>query len=145
MSGLAVSAAPPGHPAAEAVTLLRDLCHSAAFNAGWWGTNGLVDAYRNEVRRDTRFGKALAAEKLALVHSEVSEALEGLRKGKADEHLPEFSSEAVELADALIRIFDYAGARRLPLGDALVAKMAYNAVRIDHKPEARAAVGGKAF
>lgn len=145
MSGIATSAGPVAFNAALAVTELKNLCHQASYDAGWWGLEGKPDYFRIDVRAETRFGKALAAEKLALIHSEVSEALEGLRKGKADEHLPEFPSEAVELADALIRIFDYAGARRLPLGDAFVAKMAYNTVRPDHKPEARAAVGGKAF
>lgn len=137
---------------AAAVDLLVDRCHGASVAGGWWvgphptdcGPRA-TDNYLEHVRSNTRFGKALSAEKISLIHSEVSEALEGLRKGKADEHCPEFSSEEVEMADALIRIFDYAGARRLRLGAALVAKMAYNEVREDHKPESRAAAGGKAF
>lgn len=129
----------------EAVYHLVDLCHGAAATAGWWQDPRTGIDYLAEVRNETRFGKALAAEKIALIHSEVSEALEGLRKGKVDEHCPEFTGEEVEMADAVIRIMDYAGARQLRLGGALVAKMAYNAVRLDHKPEARAAAGGKAF
>lgn len=129
----------------EAVNHLVDLCFGASLKAGWWHDPKTGTDYLKEVREPTRFGKALAAEKMALIHSEVSESLEGLRKGKADEHCPEFTSEEVEMADAVIRIADYAGARRLRLGEALVAKMAYNAVRPDHKAEARAAEGGKAF
>jgi NTP pyrophosphatase (non-canonical NTP hydrolase) len=123
----------------SAVDMLVDFCHGAAFEAGWWGST------RMEVRDRTRFGKALVAEKLALIHSEVSEALEGVRKDKMDDHLPSRKSVEVELADALIRICDLAGAMQLDLGGALVEKMAYNAERQDHKPEARAAAGGKAF
>jgi hypothetical protein len=102
-------------------------CHARAVVAGWW------DKPRN------------AGECIALMHSELSEALEGVRKDAQDEHLPEFTSEEVEFADALIRIFDYAGARQLCLGEAFVAKLLYNASRADHKPEARAAAGGKKF
>jgi NTP pyrophosphatase (non-canonical NTP hydrolase) len=51
----------------------------------------------------------------------------------------------VELADAVIRIADLAGALELDLGSAIAEKMAYNAQRADHKPEARAAAGGKSF
>lgn len=128
------------------VDFLTAICHEASYKAGWWAPKFQGDAtYLDEVRSETRFGKALCAEKIVLMHTELSEAVEGLRKGKADEHLPQFSSETVELADALIRIFDYAGARQLPIGAAFVAKMAYNAVREDHKPEARNAAGGKAF
>lgn len=51
----------------------------------------------------------------------------------------------VELADAVIRIFDLAGAYGMDLGGAIAEKLAYNAHRADHKPEARAAAGGKAY
>ena len=60
--------------------------------------------------------------KLVLIHSEISEAMEGFRKGIKDEHLPDRSMFEVELADALIRIFDLAGAHDLDLGGALQEK-----------------------
>jgi hypothetical protein len=47
---------------------------------------------------------------LALVHSELSEALEGERKSKMDDHLPERKMAEVEMADAMIRLLDCAGA-----------------------------------
>jgi NTP pyrophosphatase (non-canonical NTP hydrolase) len=122
---------------------LRAICHDASYAAGWW-RHGEYDL-RIEVRNRTRFGISLTAEKIALIHSEVSEALEGLRKDKQDEHLPNRKSIEVELADAVIRIADLAGALGLDLGGAIAEKMAYNAQRADHKPEARAAAGGKAI
>lgn len=123
-------------------TLVR-ACHGAAASAGWW-TNGGIDLAA-ECRAGTRFGKALVAEKLCLTHSEISEAMEGHRKGLQDDKLPHRPMIEVELADAVIRIADLAGALGLDLGGAIAEKMAFNAVRPDHKPEARAAVGGKAY
>jgi NTP pyrophosphatase (non-canonical NTP hydrolase) len=59
---------------------------------------------------------------LALIHSEVSEALEADRKGDADN----FSEE---LADVCIRIFDLCGSRGIDLEAAISKKMEYNKSR----------------
>jgi NTP pyrophosphatase (non-canonical NTP hydrolase) len=83
-------------------------------------------------------------ELLALIHSEISEALEGERKNSMDDHLPHRKMAEVELADALIRILDYAEGFGYNIGEAFVEKMAYNAQRADHKPENRIK-GGKQF
>lgn len=78
-----------------------------------------------------------------LVVSEIAEAMEGERKDLMDDHLPHRKMAEVELADALIRIFDYSWAHGYDLAGAFEEKMAYNAVRHDHTHEARAAAGGK--
>lgn len=129
----------------EAGQALVELCHAASYNAGWWHSTDGTANYRTEARTRSRFGVALVNEKIALIHSEVSEGLEGFRKDKQDEHLPHRKSLEVELADAVIRIADLAGALGLDLGGAIAEKMAYNAQRADHKPENRAAAGGKGF
>jgi hypothetical protein len=49
-------------------------------------------------------------ELICLMHSELSEAMEGERKNLMDDKLPHRKMAEVELADTLIRIFDYAGA-----------------------------------
>ena len=90
-------------------------------------------------------GAALVAQKLCLTHSEISEGMEGHRKGLMDDKLPHRTMLEVELADALIRIGDLAGAMGLDLAGAVVQKLAYNATREDHKLENRQAVGGKAY
>ena len=116
----------------DAVQLLAEACHED--NKTWWF--------------DPRTGEPLQrnkGEQIALIHSEVSEALEGVRKNLQDDHCPEFTSEEVEMADALIRIFDYAHGHRLRLADAFIAKRRYNAFRADHKPEARIKENGKSF
>lgn len=84
-------------------------------------------------------------ELIALMHSELSEALEGERKNLPDDHLPQFRMAEVELVDVIIRVLDYAGAYGYDLDAAFKAKMAYNAVREDHKHEARLVAGGKQF
>jgi hypothetical protein len=98
--------------------------------------------------RDIHTGALLAinpGEKIALIHSEISEMLEGARKGEMDAHLPNRKSEEVEAADALIRLLDYCGWRELDLAGAVADKLKYNTVRKDHTNEARRADGGKKF
>lgn len=112
------------------VQATQDLCFELALYAGWHDNIDYTDV--REV-----------ATKLALIHSEVSEALEGVRKGKMDDHLPDRKAIEVELADALIRILDLGGAMGLDLAGAVICKLAYNATRKDHTREARAAEGGK--
>jgi len=84
-------------------------------------------------------------EMLCLIHSEVSEAMEGYRKSLPDDKLPHRPMIEVELADAVIRILDLAAYLGLDVGGAIEEKRAYNATRLDHKLENRAKAGGKAF
>ena len=107
-------------------------CHAA--NDKWW--------------YDINTGQKLERNKgelLALIHSEVSEVLEGVRKNKMDDHLKHRKAEEVEMADTLIRIFDYCGAYGLDVEGAFQEKMAYNKVRADHSHEARKQANGKKF
>ncbi|MBA4285436.1 MAG: hypothetical protein C0434_07885 [Xanthomonadaceae bacterium] len=127
-----------------------DACHGASVRAGWWhhAPTGrcLSDVIAAPCTDEEKLlAGALYGQKLALVHSELSESLEGHRKGLMDEHLPHRKSAEVELADAMIRILDLAGAMQFDLGAAVAEKLAYNAQRADHKPDARAAAGGKAY
>ena len=82
---------------------------------------------------------------IALIHSEISEALEAQRKNLMDDHLPNRKGIAAELADAVIRICDLAGQQNIPLGEVLVEKFMYNKNRADHKRENRQKEGGKKF
>ena len=110
-----------------AIKALRDHCHRESVCAGWHDT----------AREDGTL--------IALIHSELSEALEGVRRNSMDEHLPHRPAVEVELADAVIRIMDYCGLRSLDIAGAISEKVAYNRERADHKRSARAAPGGKAF
>jgi hypothetical protein len=84
--------------------------------------------------------------KLALVVSEISEALEAVRTNtEFDDHIPEFSAEEAEIADAVIRLMNYATDRKLRLAEAIVAKNEFNRNRQDHSKDARAGEHGKRF
>ena len=108
------------------------ICHEAARQ--WW--HDLITGERLQRNK---------GELLCLIHSEISEAMEGERKNLMDDKLPHRRMAEVELADALIRIFDYAGAYSYDLQGAVDEKLAYNAKREDHKASSRLAEGGKKF
>ena len=82
---------------------------------------------------------------VALAHSELSEALEGYRKGIMDTHLTHRPMIEVELADAVLRCMGIARILNLDLGGALVEKRAYNLLRADHKRESQSQPNGKKF
>ncbi len=79
------------------------------------------------------------AMRIALIQSELSEALEAIRLGNPpSEHIPGFSALEEELADSVIRIFHMAEQDKLNLDGAIVAKMKFN----DGRPLMH---GGKLF
>lgn len=119
----------------QGVTELRNVCYSKSASAGWW-TN-LKTGEPVEITVEVFLSK------LALIHSEISEALEGYRKGLMDDHLPHRTMAEVELADAVIRIMDLAGKMGYDIAGAIVEKIAYNSKRPDHKLENRVKEGGK--
>lgn len=104
--------------------------HDNAVNHGWWEEN-------------RSFGEVIA-----LIHSELSEALEEYRDAKpdfyylqkeADETIIKTSLEdyrgekpegiAVELADAIIRILDYCGHKGIDIEQTIRIKHEYNKSR----------------
>ena len=123
----------------SAVAILQHTCFTDALYAGWHNTPG------TEGVRTSAENNAMFPTRLCLIHSEISEAMEGHRKSLQDDKLPHRPMAEVELADALIRIFDLGGVMGYDLAGALVEKMTFNRVRPDHKLAARAAVGGKAY
>jgi len=92
--------------------------HKLAKDNGWW-----IDA-------DVK----IVPEKLALIHSEISEALEEYRNGQLD-HLYYRESDGkpegfgVELADAIIRILDLCGYLGIDVGELVQLKHEYNKSR----------------
>lgn len=93
-------------------------CHSVSVQKGFY----------DDVEVNERF----IGTQIALMHSELSEALEELRNGITPtyyRHDGKPEGFTVELADCIIRIFDLCGALGLDLGQALELKMEYNKKR----------------
>ena len=128
----------------KSVEHLQDLCHDASTSAGWW-TDLQNDKPLLESAEHAGFRNELIACKLMLITSEIGEAMEGLRTNAQDDKLPNRPMMEVELADALIRIFDLAGAMQFDLAGAVQEKLLFNARRIDHTLAARAKPHGKKF
>lgn len=95
---------------------IQDVAYLTAKDHGFWDHPGDL-------------GNLIA--KMALIHTEISEATEALRKdpSKPDYHCPNHINLVIELADAMIRIMDFAGYQKLPLAEAILAKMAVNHCR----------------
>lgn len=105
---------------------LQEIAHANAVEKGWW------DGYPRDERGALVLTPDQLLAKLALVHSEVSEAAECVRDRdiefrRRDDGKPE--GLPVELADTVIRLLDLCGALGIDLEAALLAKHSYNLTR----------------
>ena len=152
---------------AQDINVLVTLFHGANREANWWDKTteqneaerlikGFDENYDGEntqipVDDTVRFLEGIVGKErdpLAmqlLMISEIIEAMEGLRRGLMDDHLPHRSMEEVEMADVFLRLVDYCGGRGLDLGNAVCEKASYNIARSDHKKENRNKQNGKKF
>ncbi len=112
----------------------QHLAHETAANAGWYTD----PATGRPIQRNI-------GEVIALMHSELSEALEAARKDLKDDKLPHRPGIEVEFADCVIRIFDTCAALGFDLAGAFIEKNRFNKTREDHKLANRQATGGKKF
>lgn len=87
------------------------LCNDISVDNGFWASK-------------TNFG-----EKIALMHSELSEALEADRTRALSDKLPGYRGAEEELADCIIRICDAAGGYDFSLASAIIEKIRYNLTR----------------
>ena len=96
------------------INKLIEKSHNIAISKGWWDKEREIP------------------ELIALIHSELSEALEEYRVSenldiRYENNKPE--GFVVELADVLIRIFDLSGKYKIDLKKALETKLKYNETR----------------
>jgi len=97
---------------------LQRQVHETAKKKGWWDES---------MPRD--FGMLIA-----LMHSELSEALEAWREGSGpliypDDSVPKPEGWGIELADCVIRIMDACEFHNVPLDELIQIKMRYNETR----------------
>ena len=86
---------------------------------------GAVNQWHGFRNGPLEFGRAVA-----LMHSELSEALEGDRHGNPpSEHIPEFSAIEEEFADVVLRVMECSERMGLRTAEAIVAKLRFNRER----------------
>lgn len=132
----------------EFLKLISAAAHAVNVHNGWWGNEDskflleVSEHYEGtedelfKLPEDMKSGLKALADKLqnrndgelfALMHSEISEALEATRHGNPpSDHIPEFSGTEEEMADVVIRVMDYCEKRSLRLGEAIIAKLHFN-------------------
>jgi hydrogenase maturation factor len=74
---------------------LQEKIHAQNVELGWWDEERPFDVF------------------VCLFHSELSEAMEGDRKGLMDDHLPQYPMFKVEMADYVIRVLDWFGGNNI--------------------------------
>lgn len=113
-------------PAADiTIAELQAQAYGLARDKGWWDRDPIASGKTVE-------GTRSILSKLALVHAEVSEAVECAREGQYEYWTSESGKPegmVVELADTVIRICDLCGALNLDLQSAIIAKHEYNKTR----------------
>jgi NTP pyrophosphatase (non-canonical NTP hydrolase) len=127
----------------ELMERVRDLCHENSKSHGFWDEDKQVvtrpdkskgGAWREMVEvpmKPWNFG-----EKIALIHSELSEMFEAWRKDikESDKDITVLDSTGPrritaieeEMADTFIRLFDLCGKLDIDIGSIILAKMEYN-------------------
>lgn len=122
---------------------LQEISHKQSAEKGFWGLydNITLSQFEGTDAEELRVQLhiAILSQKLALITSEVTEALEDLRGGKG--FIGAESVEVVdgkpegfgsELADVIIRTLDMGGALGIDLEEIIVQKLEYNSESRGH-------------
>lgn len=123
----------------EMFSMIQEACNKMAHSKGWYESQleylrkGMDFGIEGKMQEDDFKDEIELAQdgtRIALMHSELSEALEGLRRGNGHSyHIPDFSAVEEEFADVIIRIMDVSQERGWKVAEALIAKMEFNATR----------------
>jgi len=127
----------------NSINSLVQACHRIAKDHGFWNDEDKLKDMINHMFDSGLYDESILLDRLKIIRklfntqcitlemSELAERLECLRKNpeKLDEHCPEFLNLEIEVADLIIRAFDFSGRRNLRLGEAIIVKMEYNASR----------------
>lgn len=113
---------------------MQNHVHSTAISKGWWDKRAQMEnacsQYESRVYPTPISDFSVVANQiscLALVVTEIAEAIEAIRHGNPpDDKIPEFNGAEAECADAVIRLMDVSEYYGWRLSEAIVAKAEMN-------------------
>lgn len=135
---MALKDTPIGSDIAFHVNKLANIIHNGNKERGFWEVPASiqalsvanVDGCAAEVSAViSEFSSRNVGELIALVHSELSEALEAHRKDANDDKHPTRKGLHIELGDALVRILDMCAGLNIDIGNILLEIIDYNSTR----------------
>lgn len=114
---------------AKIVNDYSETIHVQNAEKGFWDKRGAMYMSARNLYGINYAHYLTAADCVALIHGELSEGIEALRKPAFPINSTEKDSFGGEMADAVIRIMDLCAFFGIPIGDAIVARAQHNTTR----------------
>ena len=113
----------------QGMNKLASHCYVEARERGFYADYEELYAQMSDGAAQDVLRSMFISQRVGLIASELGELIDALRKPKVSEKIPPFSEVEEELADAVIRILDFAGFMGIDLQSVVAAKLEMNRSR----------------